>query len=372
MNEPVCRWGFLGAANIARKNWLAVRNAGNANLAAVASRDVNRAERFVDQCQSIHPFDVAPDPIDGYETLLDRDDIDAVYIPLPTATRLPWVIRAAEAGKHVLCEKPCAASGQELRAMIDACEAANVQFMDGVMFSHSRRFADMRTVLDRGVPVGKIRRIASHFSFNGGPDFEANNIRLRSDLEPFGALGDLGWYNIRFVLWAMNGKLPTSARGQFVRTLQREDSPKPVPMEVIADLLFDDGTTASFYNSFDVGLNQWATVSGDAGYLHVPSFVLPIRGDRPSYRIGRSVATEAGCEVRVEDSGREVLVDESSDGQADSQETELFRTFSAIACSGKPEPRWPALAWKTQVVMDAVAASAARGGIQIPIASVES
>src|SRR5262245_20201809 len=121
MPQPICRWGILGTANIARKNWQAIRNAGNSSLIAVASRRLERAQAFIDLCQSAVPMGPAPAACGSYEELLARHDVDAVYIPLPTGIRKRWVVRAAEAGKHVLCEKPCAVNAADLREMLDAC-----------------------------------------------------------------------------------------------------------------------------------------------------------------------------------------------------------------------------------------------------------
>src|SRR5437763_13836055 len=86
MSSPVCRWGILGAANIARKNWKGIRLAGNATLTAVASRDPAKAAAFIDDCQADAPFPTAPAAC-TYEELLRRPDVDAVYIPLPTGVR---------------------------------------------------------------------------------------------------------------------------------------------------------------------------------------------------------------------------------------------------------------------------------------------
>src|SRR5262249_18689447 len=105
MSQAPCRWGVLGTANIARKNWKAIRNAGNSAVVAVASRDAGRARRFIDECQAEAPLAPAPVACGSYGELLARPDIDAVYIPLPTGVRKEWVMRAAAAGKHVLCEK---------------------------------------------------------------------------------------------------------------------------------------------------------------------------------------------------------------------------------------------------------------------------
>src|SRR3954470_2638955 len=187
------RWGILSTAQIARKNWKAIRNSGNSTAVAVASRDANRCQQFIAECQSDCPMEAPPRAFASYQELLASKEIDAVYIPLPTGLRKEWVIRAAEAGKHIVCEKPCATSVADLREMLDACRQHRVQFMDGVMFMHSRRLGEMRAVLDDNASVGEVRRITSAFGFRGAEDFFTQNIRVNSELEPFGCLGDLGW-----------------------------------------------------------------------------------------------------------------------------------------------------------------------------------
>src|SRR5690349_9072875 len=99
MSTAQCRWGILGTARIARKIWKAVRNAGNAELVAVASRDADRARRFIGECQADVLLTPGPAACGGYQELLDRDDVDAVYVPLPTGVRKEWVLQAARAGK---------------------------------------------------------------------------------------------------------------------------------------------------------------------------------------------------------------------------------------------------------------------------------
>src|SRR5581483_7069906 len=106
MSDRVCRWGILGPANIARNNWAAILRAGNAQLIAVASRSIEKSRQFISECQADVPFSTPPTALGSYNELLKRNGIDSVYIPLPTGIRKEWVIRAAEAGKHVLVEKP--------------------------------------------------------------------------------------------------------------------------------------------------------------------------------------------------------------------------------------------------------------------------
>ena len=136
------------------------------------------------------PHDPVPEAVGGYAELLARPDIDAVYIPLPTGLRKEWVLAAAAAGKHVLCEKPCGVDANEVREITEACDKAGVQFMDGVMFMHNDRLAALRHELDAGT-IGTIRRIATQFSFLAPDEFFSDNIRLDPGLEPLGSLGDL-------------------------------------------------------------------------------------------------------------------------------------------------------------------------------------
>ena len=157
----------MGTANIARKNWQAIRNAPNCTLTAVASRDLDRCRRFIGECQRHVAFDPPPLALGSYEELLASDAVDAVYIPLPTGVRKPWAIRAAEAGKHVLVEKPVGATSQDVREILAACRQSGVQFMDGVMFMHSRRMESMRKILADGHSIGPLKRITSQFTFGG-------------------------------------------------------------------------------------------------------------------------------------------------------------------------------------------------------------
>ena len=100
-NNGMLRWGILSTAEIARKNWKAILNSGNGVVTAVASRNLDRSQRFIAGCQAQAPFSSAPQAVGSYEALLASKEVDAVYIPLPTGLRKEWVIRAAEARKHM-------------------------------------------------------------------------------------------------------------------------------------------------------------------------------------------------------------------------------------------------------------------------------
>ena len=362
MTESTLRWGILGTAEIANKNWKAIRNTGNSTIVAVASRDLQRSRNFVDACQSEAPFPNAPRAFGSYEELLSANDVDAVYIPLPTGIRKEWVIRAAEAGKHVICEKPCATNVADLQEMIQACERNQVQFMDGVMFMHSRRLEKIREVLDDGATIGQIKRIAFGFSFRAPEEFLTGNIRVHSELEPHGCLGDLGWYCIRFTLWAMQGKLPSQVTGHLISQASRDDSPASVPTEFSAELMFEGGISAGFYCSFLVENQQWVNVSGTKGYLQVPDFVLPFFGSQLAFETNNASYHVRGCDFNMEPKLQRVAVSEYSNSHENTQESNLFRNFANQVKTGKVNDAWPNLALNTQKVLNACYDSAIADG----------
>jgi predicted dehydrogenase len=360
----LCRWGILGAANIARKNWKAMRLAGNAELVAVASRDRTKAEQFIAECQSEAPFPRTPLAC-SYEELLERQDVDAVYIPLPTGIRPQWVIRAAQARKHILCEKPCAPSAEQLREMLQACRTHNVHFMDGVMFMHSQRLPLLRRLLEDGQSVGALRRITSQFSFAAPPEFLRGNIRVQPQLEPLGALGDLGWYNIRLSLWIMKYQLPHTVTGRILTPPQL--TPDTVPLEFAAELYFPEQVTASFYCSFVTELQQWAHISGTKGSIWIEDFVLPYYGAEVALTVSQPYFRVVGCSFNMEQHSQRYAVREYSDGMPGAQEVNMIRNFSLAIVSGRVDPNWAEIAWKTQVVLDACLHSARNEGRPVPV-----
>jgi predicted dehydrogenase len=345
------RFGYLSTANIGRKNWKAIFNSGNCVVAAVASRDLERSRKYIRDCQAEAPFETPPLALGSYEELLASKNVDAVYFPLPTTLRREWVVRAAEAGKHVLCEKPCAGSAADLAAMISACRKNKVQFMDGVMFMHSQRLARVRETLDDGVSVGQIKRIVSQFSFPGSEAFFRGNIRVNAALEPAGCLGDLGWYDIRFTLWALDWRLP---REVSARTLAQTDS--SVPTDFSAELFFDGGISAGLYCSFINFRQQWVNVSGAKGYLQISDFVNPFYGGE----LGFEVVNILQDGFNLLPNARRVTVAEHGHGHPTAQESNMFRNFANQVFSGSLNDDWPMWALKTQQVMDACLESARR------------
>jgi len=358
MTTRTCRWGILGTAHIARKNWQAIALAGNASLVAVASRSLERSRQFVADGMAACPVAEPPAPIAGYDELLARADVDAVYLPLPTGVRKQWVLKAAAAGKHVLVEKPVGVTADDVREMLAVCAHHGVQLMDGVMYLHGRRLEALRRTLDDAESVGEVRRIASQFSFAGDDAFSRGDIRMHSVLEPHGCLGDLGWYTLGFALWVMHDALPARVSGRLLAEAGRPDSPGKVPTEMSAELVFPGGASASLYCSFRTENQQWANVSGTKGFVHVPDFVLPFFGDETGFSVTNSLFETHGCDFDMRGRTRQVRIAEYGNSHASSQEAALFRDFSALVLAGRCDPHWGEVALKTQQVLDAVRRSA--------------
>ncbi len=365
--EKVCRWAFLSTAGIAKKNWRAIAVSDNSTLVAVASRSLRSAEQFITDCQSQYPQTEAPIAVEGYDAILKRPDIDAVYIPLPTALRGEWIRKAIDAGKHVLAEKPAGIDAAEVRSLIDGASARGVQYMDGVMFMHSSRMQKLREVLDDGSSIGKLKRIATHFSFLGDDAFKKSNIRAMSQYEPYGCLGDLGWYNVRLILWAKRYALPSYVVGRSLTTLQGNGSPKSVPGEFTGELFYDDGFSASFYCSFFTENQQWAHMSGDRGHLLIGDFVLPHYGCEASFEVGQEVFEVHGCDFHMLEHRQRHRVEEYSEGRPGAQEVEMIRSFARLVLSGKADPSWGEITWVTQRVLDALMESASQSSKPIEL-----
>lgn len=351
-NKIACRWGILSAAAIAKKNWRAIAQTTGSTVVAVASRRKEAAEKFVEECTAHTPQRTPVDALGSYDELLKRSDIDAVYIPLPTGLRKEWIIKAAEHGKHVLAEKPAALTAKDLEEVLAVCKMNNVQFMDGVMFMHSARMERLKAALQDKNNVGDIRRIASQFSFNGGDEFDKSNIRTDSVLEPFGCLGDLGWYCIRFILWVNDYKMPSRVSARTITGRKGDASSSPVPAEFSAELDFDGGVSASFYCSFLTEHQQWVHISGTKGSICVEDFVLPYYGNESSFEIRKPVFDTHVCSFHMKKFTERVAVAEYDSSFAPAQEINMFETFQSIVESKNLDPSWGEICLKTQQVMD--------------------
>lgn len=372
--QGICRWGILGTATIARKFWRSARLAGNARVVAVASRDSSRAQTFVDEAQSRFPAPAAA-AVGGYDALLERQDLDAVYIPLPTGLRREWVEAAAARGLHVLCEKPCALSLDDLLSMVGRCRRAGVLFMDNVMFHHSRRTAALLDRLRDRDWFGELRRMTSQFSFPAPPEFFQGNIRADQRLEPWGCLGDLGWYSIRMALVAGPVQWPVAVRARAWNGGRSGISGNGPPVEFSGEMTLAGDATASLYCSFVAANQQWIQFSGTRASLSMDDFVLPWFGCRTGWRENSPEFNRSGWDFNYESRERVSWVDEYGNGDPSAQEACLVRRFSEQVLAGRPEDEWGNLALRTQALMEGLVESSVRQGaetmVQDPLARMQ-
>jgi predicted dehydrogenase len=368
-SAKLCRWGILSTAAICRKNWKSIALSASGTITAVASRDAVKAQLFIDECSAEVPFANPIDAVGDYDALLVRDDVDAVYIALPTSLRKPWVLKAAAAGKHVLCEKPVADSAEDAAEMIDACRSAGVQFMDGVMFSHSSRLKAIGDLIYGPDGIGPLRRITSSFCFHGDESFQRNNIRVNSSLESQGCLGDLGWYTLRMILWVMKFQMPKSVIAHTLKAMRGDASPSDVPGEFSGELFFDGGVSAGFFCSFLVENQQLTTISGEKGYVTLDDFVLPFYDAELAWGEHRHVLEIDNCRWNMQRHSKRSAVLEYASGEPNAQEVNMIEAMNRCVLSGKLDAFWPEIALKTQQLMQACRQSADAGGIRIELPS---
>jgi len=177
------RWGVLSTANIALKKVIPAMQLGQlTRVTAIASRDLAKAQKAAAALQ-------IPTAYGSYEELLADPNIDAIYNPLPNQLHVPWTIKAAEAGKHVLCEKPLSLTVAEAETLLAVCSRTGVKIGEAFMVNCHPQWLRLRELLAEG-RIGKLRSITGFFSYF---NIDPNNIRNQTDAGG-GALMDIGCY----------------------------------------------------------------------------------------------------------------------------------------------------------------------------------
>jgi predicted dehydrogenase len=179
--QPV-KWGIVSTADINRKVIPGAHASDKVELLAVGSRDGARAEAYAKEWE-------IPRAYGSYEELLADPDVEAVYISLPNTLHCEWSIKAMEAGKHVLCEKPLSRNPDEVAAAFDAAERTGMLMSEAFMWRHNPQTKRLKQLVDDGA-IGELRLIRSAFSYSL---YDDANIRLRTDVDG-GALMDVGCY----------------------------------------------------------------------------------------------------------------------------------------------------------------------------------
>jgi D-xylose 1-dehydrogenase (NADP+, D-xylono-1,5-lactone-forming) len=268
VGDPV-RWGILSLAGINEHVLLQTRDSSAVDLLALASRSQERAGRYAEEHNIPHAYG-------SYEALLDDADVEAVYIPLPNSLHVEWSIRALEAGKHVLCEKPLDRRVTEVERAFEAAERSGRILMEAFMWRHHPQTQHAKELVAGGA-IGDLRLVRSSFGFTLE---DSANVRLLANLDG-GALMDVGCYCISASrLFA--GEPETAIGRQLV-------GPSGVDVRFVATLTFAQPVLAHFDCGFDLPLNSVLEVVGSHGTLRIPA---PFLTTQPGIDLLRDGETE--------------------------------------------------------------------------------
>ncbi len=248
------RWGILSTANINKALLTPIRRAERSELYAVASRDRARADAYAQREEIRHAFG-------SYEAMLADPNVDAVYISLPNSLHCEWTVKAAEAGKHVLCEKPLVVSIDEFERVEAAAKANNVVVTEAFMYLHHPQTQRARQLIDQG-RLGTVQVINSWFNFYLPPE-RVENIRLSSDLTG-GSLWDVGVYPNSAAIFMAQPQQPQRVWANQIVGESGVDVAMRVQIEFGGDLV------AQISSGFRTPFREGLSVVGDEGTLHLP------------------------------------------------------------------------------------------------------
>jgi len=321
MSEQPVAWGIIGAGAIAKAFVHGVGESANAEVVAVASRSLDKAEAFAKE----HGIAAAHG---SYDAILADDSVEAVYIATPHPMHPQWAIRAAEAGKHVLCEKPMAIHHAGAMAMFAAAREAGTFMMEAFMYRCHPQTAKLVELLRDGV-IGQVRMVRATFGFGGGDAINPEG-RLFSPQLGGGGMLDVGCYAVsmsRLIAGAVEGKpfanpVKVSGEGQLGET--------GVDEWAAGTLKFDNGIVAQVATAVRAGLENTVYIVGSGGSIHLPNPWAASRDQAPdsTIRLRRGKETE---EIKP-------TSDQSSFGYE-------VETASAAIRAGRQQPEAPAMTW---------------------------
>ena len=267
------RWGIISTAQIGRYVFIpALRATRRGELVAVAGRDAGRTAAFAGD------LDI-PEVFDSYDALLASDLVDAVYVPLPNTMHEEWVLRAAECGKHIFCEKPLATTAAAAQRMVATARRHDVLLWEAMVFRYHPQTLRLRGLLDGGA-IGDLRHIHMRMSFNLPA---GDNIRWQPELGG-GVLMDVGCYLITVARWAA-GSEPTH-----VTATWHLDQERGVDRHLGLLLAFPGGVVATLYGGFDGLTSPGAHLIGGGGSLHLEQPTHPY--EESAYTLATPAATE--------------------------------------------------------------------------------
>lgn len=356
MSEPVA-FGIMSTATITTKVL-----PGMTKVVGVGSRDPQKAQQFcADKAQLPKQGGLGKGVL--YDDLVVDPEVEALYIPLPTGLRNAWIEKAIAAGKHVYSEKPMGGSVAELQALLDACAAKGVQWMDGTMWYHSARTKHIEEVLDRK-ELGTVRSVSAAFTFAAPDDAWLNGGNGRTDKsrEPMGCLGDQGWYPLSAILWAFRWELP-------LRVMATSTTKNTVDTIVACSgvLWFADGRTGTFDCGCTAAHRSQFEIVGSEGVIRVDDLVGG-QGRTGDFGAYETQFCGSGRYVRGDVMGKDTVVEVPACDHVDALVDDFTQCVAKIRAGGAPDPDWPRRSLAVHTVMTAVFESAEQGGKIVDIA----
>jgi D-xylose 1-dehydrogenase (NADP+, D-xylono-1,5-lactone-forming) len=245
------RWGLLSTANINRALITPIRKSKRSQLVAVASRSQETAEAYA------RKWDI-PRPLGSYEALLEDPQIDVIYNSLPNGLHAEWTIKALQAGKHVLCEKPLAISLDEVDAITKAASETGNVVAEAFMYRHHPQTLKVKELVDNGA-VGQLRLVRGTFTYNMT---NLENVRLDAALGG-GSIWDVGCYPINYARFII-GTEPVEVHGW------QNNSPAGIDMLFVGQMRFAGGIYAQFDSSFSTHFRTLIEAIGSEGTISIP------------------------------------------------------------------------------------------------------
>jgi xylose dehydrogenase (NAD/NADP) len=292
----VTRWGILSTARIAARLVEGAARAGAADIVAVASRDGATAQAFADA------YDI-PRAYGSYDALLADPGVDAIYVPLPNSMHVEWTIRALQAGKHVLCEKPMDRRPEQVARAFDVAAAHGLVLSEAFMWRHSPQTRRLRELVEEGA-IGTVRLVRACFSFVLAGDVD---VRLDPALDG-GGLMDVGCYCVSGARLVAGEPVSVSA--------QAVDGPSGVDVRLSGLLRFPGDVLGVVDCGLDVHARSELEICGTQGRIVLAD---------PWHAIDPAIVVERGLE-------REVIAIEPADSYA----LELDDMAAAIAGERAP------------------------------------
>jgi predicted dehydrogenase len=281
MSEPL-RLGLLSTAAI-NDALIAGARAAGAEIAAVASRDAERARAYAAERE-------IPRAHGSYEELLADPDVEAVYISLPNSLHVPWSLRALEAGKHVLCEKPLARRAADAERAVALATERGLHLSEGFMWRHTPQTLRISELLDEG-RIGRLRFVRAQFSF---PEREPGDVRLSRELEG-GALMDVGCYCVSAIRLA--GGEPEAVSGVQIAGGEGVDIRFAAVLKLPGGALahFDCGMDSAHRHELELVGEQASLFVADPWHSRAPG--IEWRHDGETERIDVAAADPYACQV---------------------------------------------------------------------------